>query len=118
MKIKNAINFLHLEMNPCACKGIRHCGLCEHLAETKERVKKFKRPVQQLVNVIREDYSFVAPQLTGVTVLENFVTEDEERQLIERMDRGKFFNFYFLKQILNQFRVSFRKTFILMCPRR
>ena len=76
-------------MNPCACKGIRHCGLCEDLAETKERIKKFKRPVQT-VNVTREDYNCDAPQLTGITVIEDFVTEDEERLLIERMDRGKF----------------------------
>lgn len=73
----------------CACTGIRYCGLCEDLDETKKRIEKFKRPITRADSVTREFYDVERPQLDGITIVENFITTDEEAALIERMDSGK-----------------------------
>ena len=72
----------------CACKGIRHCAKCENLEETKERIQKYKRPDVKPLKVDRFDYDFGKPQLDGITVVENFISEMEEEIIINRMDSG------------------------------
>ena len=73
----------------CACTGIRHCGLCEELDETKRRIEKFKRATIKPDIVTRQVYDPKRPQLDGITIVEDFITINEEAALIERMDSGK-----------------------------
>ena len=52
----------------CACTGIRHCGLCEELDETKRRIEKFKRATIKPDIVTRQVYDPKRPQLDGITI--------------------------------------------------
>ena len=72
----------------CACKGIRHCAKCENLEATKDRIQKYKRPDIVPSKIDRFDYDFAKPQLDGITVVENFISEHEEQIIIKRMDSG------------------------------
>ncbi|XP_061902537.1 alpha-ketoglutarate-dependent dioxygenase alkB homolog 4 [Entelurus aequoreus] len=74
----------------CACKGVRSCLLCEpfkntHLQEDKVVHLFFYDPERKLaVRKDAEPSSFAFP---GVFLWENFLSEEEETELISSMDR-------------------------------
>ncbi|XP_029925650.1 alpha-ketoglutarate-dependent dioxygenase alkB homolog 4 [Myripristis murdjan] len=75
---------------PCACKGIRSCLLCEKLKGRKQSEAEVVHhflydPVLRLaVRKAGEPASFPFP---GVFLWENFISEEEERELISKMDQ-------------------------------
>ena len=72
----------------CVCKGIRYCGLCENLETTLLRISKYKkkRPERKLERV---QYDQSSPAVQGVFVIENFITAEEEAEIINRMNSGE-----------------------------
>ncbi|XP_066455751.1 alpha-ketoglutarate-dependent dioxygenase alkB homolog 4 [Eleutherodactylus coqui] len=76
----------------CGCKGIRSCLLCESLAgglvrelhETKSFVYVPEEGVAE--GIVASDAAGWWFPFPGVTLIEGFVTEDEERAMVHAMD--------------------------------
>ncbi|XP_073688889.1 alpha-ketoglutarate-dependent dioxygenase alkB homolog 4 [Garra rufa] len=79
----------------CGCKGIRTCLRCEageskrHILQTNELIHYdfiydpvSKSAVPEVENGTQQSFAF-----PGIFLWENFVSEDEERELIARMDQ-------------------------------
>ncbi|XP_054611221.1 alpha-ketoglutarate-dependent dioxygenase alkB homolog 4 isoform X1 [Dunckerocampus dactyliophorus] len=74
----------------CACKGIRHCLLCEELKESRLQEEKivhlfFYDPERKLA--VRNDAEPSFFPFPGVFLWENFLSEEEETELISSMDQ-------------------------------
>ncbi|KAM4619733.1 alpha-ketoglutarate-dependent dioxygenase alkB homolog 4 isoform 2-T2 [Polymixia lowei] len=78
----------------CGCKGIRSCLLCERF-KGKGQVKESGRKVEHhfcydpvLRLAVCKDGEPVSFPFAGVFVWENFISEEEEKELIWKMDQG------------------------------
>ncbi|XP_072301698.1 alpha-ketoglutarate-dependent dioxygenase alkB homolog 4 [Eucyclogobius newberryi] len=74
----------------CACKGVRSCLLCEkHLTGAKQQeqaVHHFVFDAEEKRAVCRDgEASFILP---GVFLWENFITAEEEEELVSHMDQS------------------------------
>ncbi|XP_075052841.1 alpha-ketoglutarate-dependent dioxygenase alkB homolog 4 [Mixophyes fleayi] len=79
----------------CGCKGIRSCLLCELPAGGLQRAAHKKKlfiyipeegTAQGIKNTDSAGWWFPFP---GVSLIENFVTEDEEREMVHAMDQDE-----------------------------
>ena len=69
----------------CVCKGIRFCALCENLEETKIRRQKFKKNPDR--ETVIQQYDFDKPQIEGILVIDNFITQEEQNIIAQRMNK-------------------------------
>ena len=69
----------------CVCKGIRFCALCENLEETKIRRQKFKKNPDR--ETVIQQYDFDKPQIEGILVIDNFITQEEQDIIAQRMNK-------------------------------
>ncbi|XP_042287695.1 alpha-ketoglutarate-dependent dioxygenase alkB homolog 4 [Thunnus maccoyii] len=78
---------------PCACKGIRRCLLCEKWKEIKHLEANVPKTVHHFLYnpetklAIRKDAEPASFSFPGVFVWENFISEEEEEELISTMDQ-------------------------------
>jgi len=74
----------------CVCKGIRFCAICENLEKTRIRRQKFKKNPDR--ETVIERYDHKKPQIQGILVIENFITQEEQSIIAERMNKVWFSN--------------------------
>ncbi|XP_030010003.1 alpha-ketoglutarate-dependent dioxygenase alkB homolog 4 [Sphaeramia orbicularis] len=81
-------------MVSCACKGIRHCLVCETLKgkgqiEAKERkvVHQFLYDPESKCAVCKDAEATSSFAFPGIFLWENFISEEEEKELISSMDQ-------------------------------
>ncbi|XP_076017368.1 alpha-ketoglutarate-dependent dioxygenase alkB homolog 4 [Genypterus blacodes] len=78
---------------PCGCKGIRQCLLCENLEGNASLVANEVQVVHQflyqpeLKQAICKDAESASFPFPGVFLWENFISEEEEMELIKKMDQ-------------------------------
>lgn len=96
IKATHKCKAIALMMNPsCGCKGIRTCLRCEtdetkqHLLQNNELIHYDFIYDPVLKSAVREEEGSTPQcfEFPGVLLWENFVSEDEERELVSRMDQ-------------------------------
>ncbi|KAF6738211.1 Alpha-ketoglutarate-dependent dioxygenase alkB-like 4 [Oryzias melastigma] len=76
---------------PCGCKGVRRCLLCENLKE-KDETKDSKTVHHFIYNpetklAVCKDAGTSSFSFPGIFLWDNFISEEEEKQLIKSMDQ-------------------------------